>query len=215
MRRPKPLHPVAAARHLRGWTQAELASLAGVTAVSVSHIETNATSRPHPATRNALASALGFKVADLWPDSERGQSVPHELQRLIDAAAGDNVPRRVRPSRLTAAEVKARGWSTEPSDEYGGASEADVNAAYLRQDPATWTPLAIDGIAESPPRWFREQVRTARRTAPARAPKAGTRARPRARRDGRKRSTRASSSDDPPGLVQPASGYSNHLGARP
>ena len=58
------------ARYLRALTQQELAERAGLNAVHVSRIESGAVA-PQPATRRALAQALGVAPDQIdWPGSD-------------------------------------------------------------------------------------------------------------------------------------------------
>src|SRR5256885_1354141 len=58
-------HPLRLHRGHAGLTLRGLASLSGVSYVTISHIE-NGHAVPHPATRRALAEALGVAPGDIW-----------------------------------------------------------------------------------------------------------------------------------------------------
>ena len=58
------------ARLNRGYSQLELAELAGVSQASIAMIETGARKNPHPRTLRKLAGALDIAVRDLRDDPE-------------------------------------------------------------------------------------------------------------------------------------------------
>lgn len=187
-------HPVAIARLARGLSQHELALQTGLTQVAISRIERGHIKRPHLTTRRLIAAALGFEAEDLFAPAGA------ELAQAIADVSGDVVGRRraARRPRLSRADVeelaRLRGWSLEPSDEFGGYSEAEYEAAYLRADSASWRPMTIEGVREQPPRWFVEAA--LRRSGPSlRAP---GRSRPRtgARRRAPQQTRRKTGSSD-------------------
>jgi DNA-binding XRE family transcriptional regulator len=65
----RPVPPLKVARIAEGWTQEQLAELAGVTARTVGALEAGDAS-PRLRTARALADALGWSVADLFPPDE-------------------------------------------------------------------------------------------------------------------------------------------------
>ena len=64
-------HLLAVARHYRALSQRDLARLSGMTQVGISHIESGRVKQPHGLSKRALAEALHFEVADIWPASGR------------------------------------------------------------------------------------------------------------------------------------------------
>jgi transcriptional regulator with XRE-family HTH domain len=58
------------ARLNQGYSQAELAELAGVSQASIAMIETGARETPHPRTLRKLAGALGIEIRELRDDPE-------------------------------------------------------------------------------------------------------------------------------------------------
>jgi transcriptional regulator with XRE-family HTH domain len=84
------IHPLTAARASQRISQRSLGKLAGVSQVAISHIETGQTANPHRLTRRALADALAFNEADLFPDDgNRSPSAEiREWQRALLQQAG-------------------------------------------------------------------------------------------------------------------------------
>jgi transcriptional regulator with XRE-family HTH domain len=188
------IHPLAAARQKARVSLRKLGAISRVSYVTISHIE-NGRVTPLPETMARLANALsaytGRKVSaeSLYPVEIPRNPSPAEREALIDR----------------------HDWSTEPSDEYGGYSEAEWQLSYAAQDPATWSPLTIVGAdgdtqREEAPDWFRSKVEKVRGAMPP-ARIIVTRPLPRrdggrASRPGARRAKRASSTadaDDGPG----------------
>jgi transcriptional regulator with XRE-family HTH domain len=63
------IHALRRARLEQGWSEAELADLAGVTQAHLSYIE-NRQRNPGPRVQVALSRALGMRVRDLFPVDE-------------------------------------------------------------------------------------------------------------------------------------------------
>lgn len=66
-------------RKLKGLTQVELAELAGVSAYTITEIETGHR-EPRPSTLRKLAGALGVEVADFFPKARRSSPIAAEDQ---------------------------------------------------------------------------------------------------------------------------------------
>ncbi|HEU4976242.1 MAG TPA: helix-turn-helix transcriptional regulator [Baekduia sp.] len=74
---------VRVARIARRLTQGELAALAGLSRKAVVSIENDPDRRPHEATKQALALALGFDVAELFPTGKQCNLTLVEWDRAI------------------------------------------------------------------------------------------------------------------------------------
>ncbi len=64
---PRLASPLYLFRHLRRWTQAELAERAGLTQETISRLE-RGLERPRTSTRARLAEALGFDAEVVFPE---------------------------------------------------------------------------------------------------------------------------------------------------
>jgi hypothetical protein len=188
-----------------------------MTSVAISHIESGKVAEPHLTSRVAIAAALGRTVSELWP--RPGQELPRDLRDYVANDGGRR--KRVRRKTLSEGEqaelIRRNGWSTAPSDEFGGFSEADWQLSYVGSDPDTHEPLTIelpDGTVgmEQAPGWFRAEVRrarAARRATRVAAPSSRHTAAPRRpqgrrrRAHGTRRGAPSSADDSGPGQPEP------------
>ncbi len=81
-----PPSPLALARFLRGFTQAELAQRASRSEETVRRVEAGGT--PHLRTAQALALALGVEVSTLFP-SVKDETQPGRAGLVTTPAGGD------------------------------------------------------------------------------------------------------------------------------
>lgn len=76
---------LAIARAQRGLSQRQLAKLAGMTQVGISHIESGRVKKPHALSQRALADALNYRPEDLFPPNG-SRSPSKELRALAKEA---------------------------------------------------------------------------------------------------------------------------------
>lgn len=76
--------PLKAARRYRAVSQRELARICGMSHVTISRAERGQTKRLHATSKQAIALALGFSVADLFPPPGK-QTRSKELRVLMKA----------------------------------------------------------------------------------------------------------------------------------
>lgn len=101
---------LARARIAAGLTQQQLADRAKVSQAAVGFLETGHTIRPHWATAEAITTALGMTVADLWPTLAKAV----KRGRLLDTVIP--IEKAVRHSRG----VRHHGMRLAYSDPEGG-----------------------------------------------------------------------------------------------